>query len=244
MSSPSRSHLRLWLRLLATTNEMERALRRRLRAEFGTTLPRFDVMAALERAPEGLSMSELSRHLMVTNGNTTVLVGALEHEGLVRRTVSPSDRRSFTVALTAPAAPRSRGWPTRTRAGSPSCLPASIPSVADELSQGLHDARLAIQASTDSHDRQGARVTDGFRLEVADRVATITLDRPAKKNPLTFELYATLRDWFERSRSEPDIRAIVLTGAGGNFCSGGDVDEIIGPLVGRSTCPSCSSSRA
>src|SRR6185312_3807186 len=79
---------------------MERALRRRLRAEFGTTLPRFDVMAALGRAPEGLSMSELSRRLMVSNGNTTVLVGALEKEGRVRRTVSPSDRRSYMVELT------------------------------------------------------------------------------------------------------------------------------------------------
>src|SRR6202044_2786680 len=96
----SRTHLRLWLRLLATTNEMERVLRRRIRAEFGTTLPRFDVMAALDRAPDGLSMSELSRHLMVTNGNTTTLVNAMERDGLVQRTVSPSDRRSFSVALT------------------------------------------------------------------------------------------------------------------------------------------------
>ncbi len=150
MSSPSRSYLRLWLRLLATTNEMERALRRRLRAEFGTTLPRFDVMAALERAPEGLSMSELSRHLMVTNGNTTVLVGALEHEGLVRRTVSPSDRRSFTVELTesgrtafARMADAHAEWVSELLAG-------IDPEVADELSQGLHDTRLAIQASTDT----------------------------------------------------------------------------------------------
>jgi len=77
-------------------------------------------------------------------------------------------------------------------------------------------------------------VTEGLRLEVVDRVATVTLDRPAKKNPLTFELYAALRDWFRAVGDEPDIRAIVLTGAGGNFCSGGDVHEIIGPLVGRS----------
>jgi enoyl-CoA hydratase/carnithine racemase len=77
-------------------------------------------------------------------------------------------------------------------------------------------------------------MTEGFRLEIADRVATVTLDRPAKKNPLTFELYATLRDWFQGVGTDPDVRAIVLTGSGGNFCSGGDVDEIIGPLVGRS----------
>ena len=68
---------------------------------------------------------------------------------------------------------------------------------------------------------------------VADRVATVTLDRPERKNPLTFELYAELRDWFRSLREREDIRAVVLTGAGGNFCSGGDVHEIIGPLTER-----------
>jgi enoyl-CoA hydratase/carnithine racemase len=76
-------------------------------------------------------------------------------------------------------------------------------------------------------------MTEGLRIEVADRVATLTLDRPAQKNPLTFELYAALRDWFQAVADEADIRAIVLTGAEGNFCSGGDVNEIIGPLIGR-----------
>ncbi len=70
-----------------------------------------------------------------------------------------------------------------------------------------------------------------FRWEMDGRVATITLDRPERKNPLTFESYAELRDTFERLRFEPEVRAVVLTGAGGNFCSGGDVHEIIGPLV-------------
>jgi len=70
-----------------------------------------------------------------------------------------------------------------------------------------------------------------FRLEIADRVATITLDRPERKNPLTFESYAELRDFFRALGDAPEVRAVVLTGAGGNFCSGGDVNEIIGPLV-------------
>ena len=69
----------------------------------------------------------------------------------------------------------------------------------------------------------------GWRVE--GRTAVITLNRPEKKNPLTFESYAELRDTFERLRFEPDVRAVMLTGAGGNFCSGGDVHEIIGPLV-------------
>ncbi len=70
-----------------------------------------------------------------------------------------------------------------------------------------------------------------FGWSVADRVATITLDRPERKNPLTFESYAELNGTFGRLRETPEVRAVVLTGAGGNFSSGGDVHEIIGPLV-------------
>jgi enoyl-CoA hydratase/carnithine racemase len=70
-----------------------------------------------------------------------------------------------------------------------------------------------------------------FRWNVEDRVATVTLDRPERKNPLTFEMYDELRDTFSRLRHVPDVRAVVVTGAGDNFCSGGDVHEIIGPLV-------------
>ncbi len=69
--------------------------------------------------------------------------------------------------------------------------------------------------------------------DVRDRVATVTLDRPERKNPLTFELYAELRDWFRELRARDDVKSVVLTGAGENFCSGGDVREIIGPLTGR-----------
>lgn len=70
-----------------------------------------------------------------------------------------------------------------------------------------------------------------FRWSLDGKVATITLDRPERKNPLTFESYAELVDTFRRLRHAPAVKAIVLTGAGGNFCSGGDVHEIIGPLV-------------
>jgi enoyl-CoA hydratase/carnithine racemase len=72
------------------------------------------------------------------------------------------------------------------------------------------------------------------RFVVEDRVAVVTLDRPERKNPLTFELYAQLRDWFIGLRENSAIKAVVLTGAGENFCSGGDVHEIIGPLTQRS----------
>jgi enoyl-CoA hydratase/carnithine racemase len=70
-----------------------------------------------------------------------------------------------------------------------------------------------------------------FVWQVERGVATITLNRPERKNPLTFAAYAELRDLFERLRHADDIRAVVLVGAGGNFCSGGDVHEIIGPLL-------------
>ena len=70
-----------------------------------------------------------------------------------------------------------------------------------------------------------------FQWQVDGTVATLTLNRPERKNPLTFDSYAELRDLFERLRHAPDIKAVVLTGAGDNFCSGGDVHEIIGPLV-------------
>jgi enoyl-CoA hydratase/carnithine racemase len=75
-----------------------------------------------------------------------------------------------------------------------------------------------------------------FRWAVADKVATLTLDRPERKNPLTFESYAELQGLFEALRHADDVKAVVLTGAGGNFCSGGDVFEIIEPLT-RSAMP-------
>lgn len=70
-----------------------------------------------------------------------------------------------------------------------------------------------------------------FLWSVEDRVATLTLNRPERKNPLTFESYAEMRDLFRALTYAEDCRAVVLTGAGGNFCSGGDVHEIIGPLT-------------
>jgi enoyl-CoA hydratase/carnithine racemase len=70
-----------------------------------------------------------------------------------------------------------------------------------------------------------------FLWDFADGVATITLNRPERKNPLTFDSYAELRDTFAELAYTPDVKCVVLTGAGGNFCSGGDVHEIIGPLT-------------
>lgn len=99
--SPHSKHsLRLWLRMLGCCSRIESVIRDRLRREFATTLPRFDVMAALDRNPEGLTMGELSRFLMVSNGNTTGVVNRLESDGLIRRRLLPTDRRTHTVKLT------------------------------------------------------------------------------------------------------------------------------------------------
>ena len=92
--------LRIWLRLLTCTQLIERQVRSRLREQFATTLPRFDLMAQLARHPEGLKMNELSRMLMVTGGNVTAIVDQLEGEGLVERVDEPADRRAFRIHLT------------------------------------------------------------------------------------------------------------------------------------------------
>lgn len=96
----AKRRLKMWVRLLAVTRRTEAELREFLRIKHGTTLPRFDVMAALYRRREGVTMSELSRMLLVSNGNATAVVDRLEADGLVRRTPSDTDRRTVFAALT------------------------------------------------------------------------------------------------------------------------------------------------
>jgi DNA-binding MarR family transcriptional regulator len=93
--------LRLWLRLLTCTQLVEKEVRAQLRERFDTTLPRFDLMAQLERAPDGLKMNELSRRMMVTGGNVTGITDQLAAEGLVDRLDVEGDRRAYRVRLTA-----------------------------------------------------------------------------------------------------------------------------------------------
>jgi DNA-binding MarR family transcriptional regulator len=92
--------VRLWLRLLSCSTQIERVIRTRLRERFDTTLPRFDYLAQLERHPSGLRMNALSRYLMVTGGNVTGLTDQLVAEGLVERINDPQDRRALIVRLT------------------------------------------------------------------------------------------------------------------------------------------------
>ena len=99
-----KNDLRLWLRLLTCATLIETEVRKRLREDFGETLPRFDLMAQLHKSPEGLTMSALSRRMMVSNGNLTALVERLAAGGKIKRRQDSSDRRSVVVRLTRPGA--------------------------------------------------------------------------------------------------------------------------------------------
>ncbi|HEV2360705.1 MAG TPA: MarR family transcriptional regulator [Acidimicrobiales bacterium] len=92
--------VRLWLRLLACTNQIEQEIRTRMRLQFGTTLARFDYLAQLERHPQGLRMSALSRYLMVSGGNVTGLTDQLVADGCVERVPDPDDKRATLLRLT------------------------------------------------------------------------------------------------------------------------------------------------
>ena len=98
--SLSKQRLRLWIRILRAARAIEAEVRDRLRVEFGVTLPQFDVMAALERKRDGMTMTELSRFLMVSNGNVTGIIDRLVSDKLVARQAPADDRRAINVRLT------------------------------------------------------------------------------------------------------------------------------------------------
>jgi hypothetical protein len=113
--------LRLWLRLLSCTTRIEDTIRQRLREQFGLTLPRFDLMAQLEREPQGLTMSALSRRMLVTGGNVTAIVAQLESEQLVQRQTDAETAAPSRFASRRPAAVPSPSWPANTKPGSSTC---------------------------------------------------------------------------------------------------------------------------
>lgn len=95
-----KERLRLWVRILRVSRLIEAELRDKLKTEFDTTLPRFDVMAALYREPDGMLMSDLSRYLLVSNGNVTGIIDRLVADGFVVRALREGDRRTSVVSLT------------------------------------------------------------------------------------------------------------------------------------------------
>ena len=106
LSQKDHRAVRLWLRLLSCSTQIEQLIRNRLRVEFGTTLARFDYLAQLARHPDGLRMKSLSRYVMVTGGNVTGLTDQLVEEGMVKRTSDLEDRRALIVQMT----PKGKKW--------------------------------------------------------------------------------------------------------------------------------------
>ena len=146
--------LRLWLRLLRAARSIEVELRERLRVAFGVTLPKFDVMSALDRKGAGMTMTELSRFLMVSNGNVTGIIDRLVAEGMVVRAVHEADRRATFVKPHAQGRRSSSPpWRRRTRSGSNEILAGfsredseALVGLLDELRAHTQDARRSTHA--------------------------------------------------------------------------------------------------
>lgn len=153
--------VKVWLRLLACSTQIEQTIRQRLRNRFGTSLPRFDYLAQLERHPDGLRMNVLSRYLMVTGGNVTGLTDQLVAEGLVERVDDPEDRRSCRVVLTA------RGR-------------VDFARMAEEHEQWLRELfdGIAPEAKEQLYDRLGA-----LRVHLTRREAELDAETPDPRAP-------------------------------------------------------------
>ena len=152
----TKQKLRLWLRLLRVARGIEVELRRRFAAEFATTLPKFDVMAALARAENGMNMTELSRHLMVSNGNVTGIIDRLAAEGMVERLAQAGDRRTTFVRLTDKGTARFAGM----AAAHAGWIGASLANFSGAEIETL----LALLARARP---RGAEARNGFEAEVA-----------------------------------------------------------------------------
>ena len=142
------AELRLWLRLLTCTTLIEGEIRRRLRDAFDVTLPRFDLMAQLDKAPNGMTLGELSQRMMVSNGNVTGLAERLVEQGLLDRRASPNDRRAQLVSLTAEGRRAFRAM-ARTHEG-------WIADIFAGLSVGEIDTLMELLAKTKASARKGA----------------------------------------------------------------------------------------
>lgn len=147
-SNTSKDRLRLWLRVLKATRSVESAVRENLRQEFSTTLPRFDVMAALSQHEQGLKMSELSSVLKVSNGNVTGIIERLVDDGHVLREKVPGDRRASRVRLTKAGEAEF----SRQAAAHEVWIDEIFAGVAPEAAQGMAEALDAVARRLDSKD--------------------------------------------------------------------------------------------
>jgi DNA-binding MarR family transcriptional regulator len=147
-----KAELRLWLRLLTCSTLIESGIRKRLRETFDVTLPRFDLMAQLDKTPGGLTLGELSQRMMVSNGNVTSIVEALVGQELVDRKPSPQDRRAQVVSMTAEGrrffrqmAIAHEAWIAETFAG-------LSPMEVEQLMALLSKAKLSARTTFDERD--------------------------------------------------------------------------------------------
>ncbi len=155
LSDGARLPLRIWLRLLTCVNMTEAMIRARLHAQFATTLPRFDVLAALDAAGTELAMGALSARLMVTSGNVTGLINAMEKDGLVIRRPHPADRRSTLIGMTnagrtlfARMAPAHAQWIEQAMSGLDRREVAQLWDLLGDLKASVHDSTAPRAATT------------------------------------------------------------------------------------------------
>ncbi|MGY6644518.1 MAG: MarR family winged helix-turn-helix transcriptional regulator [Salinarimonas sp.] len=152
------AELRLWLRLLTCSTMIEGEIRRRLRERFDVTLPRFDLMAQLDRAPDGLTLSELSQRMMVSNGNVTGLVERLVESGHLSRRKSAHDRRSHLVALTPQGRRAFRAMAVEHEAWIADFFgdldPQEVDGLMTLLGKAKASTRRAVAAPADANDRE------------------------------------------------------------------------------------------
>jgi len=145
-----RLDIKVLLRLLSCSMTIEKRLRRRFIEQFDTTLPRFDVLAALERHHEGITMGELSRSLLVSNGNVTALVRQLESDGHVSSQPAPEDRRRYIVALT----PQGRAHFEELAAAHHGWIAAMFDRVPDAQMAELYDLLAILKRSLGSEGEE------------------------------------------------------------------------------------------
>jgi DNA-binding MarR family transcriptional regulator len=148
-----KAELRLWLRMLTCSTLIENGIRRRLRETFDVTLPRFDLMAQLDKTPEGLTLGELSRRMMVSNGNITSIVEALLAGGLVDRKPSAQDRRAQRVTLTPEGRKAFRQMAAAHEDWIASTFAGLAPAEQEQLMTLLGKAKTSARRAFDQEDR-------------------------------------------------------------------------------------------
>ncbi|NUH64651.1 MarR family transcriptional regulator [Sulfitobacter sp. S0837] len=153
MSNAAKDRVRLWLRLLKVVRGLEQELRDILRREHKTTLPRFDVMSALSRHPEGLKMSQLSGVLRVSNGNVTGIADRLSEEGLVERIAVPGDRRAMLLRLT----PEGAAQFARQAQAHEDWINEKLRGISAEEARAMADRLQAFAAQTEEKEQANAQ---------------------------------------------------------------------------------------